>query len=151
MPRLQRIIRGIPGPGSGALPPPGPPGGGGGTGRFLWDWNDLEADNPTHPQPDAPGNQPGAPTTMAQWEAYFFSIIHRSKDSPANDFNQVLMELVNQGAQQNPSPGQVPQESWAFYGISIMVSGGEARGRIWLPTATSHTFAGNVGTPARFR
>ena len=122
-------------PGGGGTGGPGAPGG------YIWDWHDQV---PEAPPPDAPGNPAGAPTDMASWEAYFFGLISRTKGSNANDFNTVLMALVNQGAKVNPAPNEVPQESWPFYGIAIMVSGGEARGRIWLPTATSYVGGGNV-------
>jgi hypothetical protein len=63
-------------------------------------------------------------------------------DTPADDFTDVLMGLVNQGAHVNPAQGEKPQADWPFYGLMIMVSGGEARGRIWLPTATTNAASG---------
>lgn len=113
--------------------PPGvnPPTGPGGK-YFIWAWSDRGG-----PTPDAPGSQAGAPTTMDQWEAYFFGLINRTKGSPANDYETVLNGLKDQGMKVNPTPGEVPQVSWPFYGMSVMIdAGGHPRGRIWLPTPT---------------
>ena len=124
---------GYTGPGSGipGTTPGGPPGGGTGPKKFLWDWRDLNT-NPTHAA-DAPGVQAGEPTSIGEWEAKFFGWINRTKGTPANDFSPVMAGLVGQGMVVNPPRGQVPQQSWPFYGMTMMMSGGEPRGRIWLP------------------
>ena len=120
---------------------PGTPGGGtpGAPGGFIWDWKDQVEGAPA---PDAPGDQSGAPgNTLGEWETYFFGLIHKTKGAPANDYEAVLQELINQGAKVNPAKGEIPTVSWPFYGLAIMVSG-TPRGRIWLPTSETNVAAG---------
>ena len=84
-------------------------------------------------------------TRRALVAAALFTTIGRAIDTPANDWQEVIGALVTAGAKTNPAPGEVPSASWPYFGIAIMVSGGAPRGRIWLPTAVSHTDAeGNV-------
>ena len=127
--------------GGGGETPPSEGGGGGGSGakNFLWDWKDQ---TPEAPPPHAP--DPSGPQSMDAWRGYFFQITGQEIDTPANDFNAVLMGLVQQGAKVNPGENEQPQASWAFHGLAIMVSGGEARGRVWLPTAESYIGAEKV-------
>ena len=113
--------------------------GGGGTKNYLWDWHDQ---TPEAPPPHAPDS--GGPQSMDAWRDYFFQISGQTIGTPANDFNAVLMGLVSQGCKTNPAPDEKPQASWPFHGLAIMVSGGEARGRIWLPTSESYVGGGNV-------
>jgi uncharacterized membrane protein YgcG len=113
--------------------------GGGGTKNYQWDWHDQ---TPEAPPPHAP--DPSGPQSMGAWQDYFFQITGQKIGDPANDFNAVLMDLVSKGAKVNPGENEKPQTSWAFHGLAVMVSGGEARGRIWLPTAESYIGAGKV-------
>jgi hypothetical protein len=70
------------------------------------------------------------------YKTYFFQYINREVGGPANDWKQVLESLPQQGFYVNPKPGQVTPSS-PHHGISIMIdAGGNARGRIWLPTDT---------------
>lgn len=67
--------------------------------------------------------------------SYFFDRIGRQEQGPANDWKQVLEGLHAQGMRKNPTPGERPSPD-PFYGITVMIdAGGNARGRIWLPTA----------------
>jgi len=116
-----------------------PPSGGGGTKNYLWDWYDQTREAPPPHSPD-----PAGPQSMDAWRDYFWQITGQEINTPANDFNAVLMGLVSQGCKTNPSPDEKPQASWPFYGLTIMVSGGEARGRVWLPTAESYVGGGNI-------
>ncbi len=71
-----------------------------------------------------------------QYKTYFFQYIQREIGAPANDWKQVLESLPQQGFLVNPKPGQVLPSS-PHHGIAIMIdAGGNARGRIWLPTDT---------------
>lgn len=130
-PPLSEIpISGVSQPGVGGEP--GGSGPGSGQERFIWAWDVRGSITP-----DAPGSPGGAPVTMEDWKAYFFEIADRVEGTPANDYQAVLLSLRDQGMHVNPTPGEVPQESWAFYGMSVMIDGGGVpRGRIWLPTAT---------------
>jgi hypothetical protein len=110
---------------------PGAPGAPGEDVRHRWDWNPLGG-----PDPDAPGTQDGAPTTMAEWEAYFFGLIHRVKDTPANDWEDVLNGLKDQGMRINVKANEVPQTTWPFYGINLVLAPDVPTGKIQLPTAT---------------
>jgi hypothetical protein len=117
---------------------PGEPGfGGDQTKHYLWTWYDQVAGAPPPQSPN-----PGGPQSMQAWYDYFWSITGQEIDTPADDFNDVLMGLVNQGCHTNPAQGEKPQADWPFNGLMIMVSGGEARGRIWLPTATTNAASG---------
>lgn len=125
-------VSGVEGSGGGGLA--GASGPGSGQNRYIWAWSET---NPAQPAPDAPGSQPGAPTTMQEWQDYFFEIAERTIGTSANDYQAVLLSLRDQGMHVNPTPGEVPQVSWEFYGMSVMIDGGGyPRGRIWLPTAT---------------
>jgi hypothetical protein len=67
--------------------------------------------------------------------SYFFYLIGRPEGSGANNWKQVLEGLHASGMRKNPTPHEHPTAD-AFYGITIMIdAGGNARGRIWLPTA----------------
>jgi hypothetical protein len=45
----------------------------------------------------------------------------------------------------NPKPGEIQPQDAPFYGITVMIdSGGNARGRIWLPTNTPVMHDGNA-------
>ena len=106
-------------------PPPIPP-----PKKFIWAWTDYGG-----PEPDAPGE--GGPSGMGGWESYFFGLIGKTKGTPANDYQDVLGVLLSAGMRTNAVPGgeeQRPQESWPFYGMLMVVSGGTARGRVQLPT-----------------
>jgi hypothetical protein len=73
---------------------------------------------------------------MEEYKTYFFKYINREVGAPANDWKAVLESLPQQGFLVNPKPGQVMPSS-PHHGISIMIdAGGNARGRIWLPTDT---------------
>ena len=73
------------------------------------------------------------------YKTYFFQYIKREIGAPANDWKAVLESLPQQGFFTNPKPGQIMPSS-PHHGISIMIdAGGNARGRIWLPTDTYTT------------
>jgi hypothetical protein len=128
-------VSGAPGGSGGG---PGEPGSGGDqTKHYLWTWYDQVRDAPPPQSPN-----PGGPQSMQAWYDYFWSITGQEIDTPADDFNEVLMNLVNQGCHVNPAQNEKPQADWPFNGLMIMVSGGEARGRIWLPTATTNEASG---------
>jgi hypothetical protein len=78
--------------------------------------------------------------------AYFFTdVIRRIEGEPANDWKQVLESLPGQGMGVNPKPGQIQPQDAPFYGITVMIdAGGNARGRIWLPTNTPVMHDGNA-------
>jgi hypothetical protein len=78
--------------------------------------------------------------------AYFFAdVIRRIEGEPAPDWKQVLESLPGQGMGVNPKPGQIQPQDAPFYGITVMIdSGGNARGRIWLPTNTPVMHDGNA-------
>jgi len=128
-------VSGAPGGSGGG---PGEPGSGGDqTKHYLWTWKDQVQDAPPPQSPN-----PGGPQSMQAWYDYFWSITGQEIDTPADDFNDVLMVLVNGGAHVNPAQNEKPQADWPYYGLMIMVSGGEARGRIWLPTLTTNAASG---------
>ena len=67
--------------------------------------------------------------------AYFFSLIGKTEGSPAPDWKAVLESLPGRGMGTNPKPGEIQPQNAPHYGITVMIdAGGNARGRIWLPT-----------------
>jgi hypothetical protein len=78
--------------------------------------------------------------------AYFFAdVIRRIEGEPAPDWKQVLESLPGQGMGVNPKPGQIQPQNAPFYGLTVMIdAGGNARGRIWLPTNTPVMHDGNA-------
>ena len=72
---------------------------------------------------------------LADPRAYFFSLIGRTEGSPAPDWKGVLESLPGRGMGTNPKPGEIQPQNAPHYGITVMIdAGGNARGRIWLPT-----------------
>jgi hypothetical protein len=72
---------------------------------------------------------------LADPRAYFFSLIGRTEGSPAPDWKAVLESLPGRGMGINPRPGEIQPQNAPHYGITVMIdAGGNARGRIWLPT-----------------
>jgi hypothetical protein len=72
---------------------------------------------------------------LADPRAYFFSLIGKTEGSPAPDWKAVLESLPGRGMGINPKPGEVQPLNAPHYGITVMIdAGGNARGRIWLPT-----------------
>ena len=72
---------------------------------------------------------------LADPHAYFFSLIGRTDGSPAPDWKAVLESLPGRGMGINPKPGEIQPLNAPHYGITLMIdAGGNARGRIWLPT-----------------
>ena len=72
---------------------------------------------------------------LADPRAYFFSLIGRTEGSPAPDWKAVLESLPGRGMGTNPKPGEIQPQNAPHYGITVMIdAGGNARGRIWLPT-----------------
>lgn len=71
-------------------------------------------------------------------KSYFFTdVIKRLDGAPAPDWKAVLESLPGRGMGVNPKPGEVQLADAPFYGITVMIDGGgNARGRIWLPTET---------------
>ena len=88
------------------------------------------------------GNGEGAPRVsgcvdgvLADPRAYFFSLIGRTEGAPAPDWKAVLEALPGRGMGVNPKRGEVQPQNAPHYGITVMIdAGGNARGRIWLPT-----------------
>lgn len=68
--------------------------------------------------------------------AYFFTdVIQRQEGAPAPDWKAVLESLPGKGMGINPKPGEIQPPNAPFYGITVMIdAGGNARGRIWLPS-----------------
>lgn len=79
-------------------------------------------------------------------KAYFFAdVIGRAEGSPAPDWKQVLESLPARGMGINPKPGEIQPPDAPFYGITVMIdAGGNARGRIWLPTNVPVMHDGNA-------
>lgn len=73
---------------------------------------------------------------MKDYQNYVFSIIGASLGANANNWKAALESLVNDhGFGINPQPGQVQPLDAPHHGITIMIDGGgNARGRLWLPT-----------------
>lgn len=72
---------------------------------------------------------------LADPRAYFFSLIDRTEGAPAPDWKAVLEALPGRGMGINPKPGEIQPTNAPHYGITVMIdAGGNARGRIWLPT-----------------
>ena len=72
---------------------------------------------------------------LADPRAYFFSLIGRAEGAPAPDWKAVLETLPGRGMGINPKPGERQPLNAPHYGITLMIdAGGNARGRIWLPT-----------------
>jgi hypothetical protein len=72
---------------------------------------------------------------LADPRAYFFSLIGRTEGSPAPDWKAVLETLPGRGMGINPKPGEIQPRDAPHYGITLMIdAGGNARGRIWLPS-----------------
>jgi len=79
---------------------------------------------------------------LADPRAYFFSLIQRTEGSPAPDWKAVLESLPGRGMGINPKPGEIQPQNAPHYGITVMIdAGGNARGRIWLPTDLAQTDA----------
>jgi hypothetical protein len=77
---------------------------------------------------------------MQEYKDYFFSRIGSSEGQPANNWKQALESLPGQGFGVNPKPGERQPPDALHHGISVMIDGGgNARGRIWLPTDTATT------------
>jgi hypothetical protein len=77
---------------------------------------------------------------LADPRAYFFSLIQKSEGSPAPDWKAVLESLPGRGMGMNPKPGEIQPQNAPHYGITVMIdAGGNARGRIWLPTDLAQT------------
>jgi hypothetical protein len=77
---------------------------------------------------------------LADPRAYFFSQIARQEGWPANDFGPVLKQLAVNGMGVNPRPGERQSQTAPYFGITVMIdAGGNARGRIWLPTDLPET------------
>ena len=77
---------------------------------------------------------------LADPRAYFFSLIQRTEGSPAPDWKAVLESLPGRGMGTNPKPGEIQPQNAPHYGITVMIdAGGNARGRIWLPTDLAQT------------
>jgi hypothetical protein len=77
---------------------------------------------------------------LADPRAYFFSLIQRTEGSPAPDWKAVLETLPGRGMGINPKPGEIQPQNAPHYGITVMIdAGGNARGRIWLPTDLAQT------------
>lgn len=75
--------------------------------------------------------------TYPDYHDFFFQDILRVDGDPANDWQAVLESLPAKGYGTNPKPGEVQPVDAPKHGITIMLdSGGNARGRIWLPTDT---------------
>lgn len=69
------------------------------------------------------------------YKTYFFATIGRSEGSPAPDWKAVLESLPGRGFGVNPKPGVIMPAGAPHHGITVMIdAGGNARGRIWLPT-----------------
>jgi hypothetical protein len=67
--------------------------------------------------------------------AYFFALIGRTEGSAAPDWKAVLESLPGKGMGVNPKPGMIQPTNAPHYGITVMIdAGGNARGRIWLPS-----------------
>ncbi len=68
-------------------------------------------------------------------KTYFFHIIGKREGEPANDHEMVVKRaMLDKGAQQNVPEGELPGRDWPFKAIAVMVSGGVARGRLFLPS-----------------
>jgi len=77
---------------------------------------------------------------LADPRAYFFSLIQRTEGSPAPDWKAVLETLPGRGMGMNPKPNEIQPQDAPHYGITVMIdAGGNARGRIWLPTDLAQT------------
>ena len=88
---------------------------------------------------------------LADPRAYFFSLVGRTEGSPAPDWKGKLESLPGRGMGINPRPGEIQPQNAPHYGITVMIdAGGNARGRIWLPTEFRDG-DGNAGSPTRFR
>jgi hypothetical protein len=67
---------------------------------------------------------------------YFFDLIGRQiGQNCEHDWEPTLRSLVDRGMQQNVLPNTKPTRAMPFHGIAMMMSGGKARGRIFLPAA----------------
>jgi hypothetical protein len=77
---------------------------------------------------------------LADPRAYFFSLIQRTEGSPAPDWKAILESLPGRGMGANPRPNEIQPQNAPHYGITVMIdAGGNARGRIWLPTDQAQT------------
>lgn len=81
------------------------------------------------------------PQTEQEFTNYFFELINKPYDSPANNFEAVMAATYNWNGQMMqipmnvPGPGrQLPSDA-PFYGLTQQVKGGVSAGRIWIPAA----------------
>jgi hypothetical protein len=78
---------------------------------------------------DPPGVENGV---LVNPEAYFFSLINREPNQPADDWEQVL---AASGIPKGFTSGEVPTDN-GFYGLTQQIgTDGRIAGRIFLPTA----------------
>ncbi len=72
---------------------------------------------------------------MQEYQNYFFSLIGAGVGQNANNWKAALESLPGMGMGTNPQPGQKQPLDAPHHGITVMIdAGGNARGRIWLPT-----------------
>jgi hypothetical protein len=82
---------------------------------------------------------------LADPRAYFFSLVGSTEGSPAPDWKAKLESLPGRGMGVNPKPGERQPLNAPHYGITVMIdAGGNARGRIWLPTDVPVMADGNA-------
>ena len=69
---------------------------------------------------------------MENYKDYFFYLINRAEGSCADDWQDVMNRLP---IGSNPAPGQILGDGSPYYGLTQQRnSGGEVRGRLFLPT-----------------
>jgi hypothetical protein len=69
------------------------------------------------------------------YQQYFFGTIDRILGQPAPDWKAVLESLPGRGFGVNPKSGEIQSLNAPHHGITVMIdAGGNARGRIWLPS-----------------
>jgi hypothetical protein len=80
-----------------------------------------------------------------EYKRYFFERIGSGEGEPANNWKAVLEALPGLGFGVNPKSGQIQASDAPHHGITVMIdAGGNARGRIWLPTDDAVSHEGNL-------
>lgn len=87
------------------------------------------------PPPSMPGCSDGR---MVDMRSYFFHLIGRSEGSPACDWQEVMDAS---GLPANPAPGERGADDAPYFGLTQQrTSGGEVRGRLFLPTDSADEY-----------
>jgi len=76
---------------------------------------------------------------------YVFSLLGAAEGAPAPNWKAALESLPGRGMGINPQPGEVQLPNAPHHGVTVMIdAGGNARGRIWLPSDVPVMHEGNA-------